>query len=284
MGSADFQTVVKDAFVASGQSDAAAERMAGLAESMRQYDEDPDAWWACVDPELAAWRVEDTVICFAKHPFFFPGMRFPPEELNAQFAHKREAIRRHLAAGDPGLALIFYESPYRLDALIRMWASRAAPSVVPLGMSLAYRVGWPGMTVEQLRECLADAWMHTELPGYQGRTGLLYLFRAAGWTTDLLDDDGAPTPRPEIELTLYRGVRRRRDGRGLSWTTDPTKAAWFAGRWRRSGKPGYVFRTRVKPDALLARFVGRGEAEYVLDTQKRWKVELVAEFLPEPRP
>lgn len=259
----------------------AATMMDGLVESMRQYEEDPDAWWARINPELAAWRCDSRFI-YAKHPFFFVTFLHPPEVLNEIFAARREEIRGRFAAGRPDRALVYYEKPYKLDALAHTWCSRDVPTVLPYGTGLAHRTPWPGMTVEQLRECLEEAWVLTEFLGFSSRSMVLSLFRAAGWTTDLLDLEGKPVPRPQTSQVLYRGCRRKRDGRGMSWTSDPIKARWFAKRLlRRKGQPGYVFRTTVKPDALLARFVGRGEAEYVLDTGKRWKAELIEELPPE---
>lgn len=89
-------------------------------------------------------------------------------------------------------------------------------------------------------------------------------------------DHGRPE-RPTEPTVVYRGAIASRK-RGMAWTTDLTRARWFAARF--SGLAGQetlsggvrfrvakVYRTTVPPDRVYARFNGRGEHEWVIDTR-----------------
>lgn len=73
---------------------------------------------------------------------------------------------------------------------------------------------------------------------------------------------------PKGEITIWRGVNDPDDGRGISWTRDKDKAAWFAKRFARlngKDKTPAVFEATVFPENVLACFDGRGEQEVVVD-------------------
>ncbi len=88
------------------------------------------------------------------------------------------------------------------------------------------------------------------------------LIRAEGFTRD-----GVPAERPKKPLTLYRGAAVGRH-RSLSWTTDRAVAM----RWATSeGQKSHVWRLwaidECPPDAMLAMWNGRHEAEVIVDCQ-----------------
>lgn len=126
------------------------------------------------------------------------------------------------------------------------------------------------LTEEATRELLASVWMHTEFPGSNGGIERWRdAFDAAGW----ISDDDSPLPREPV--TLYRGAVPDHQ-RGLSWTADPERAAWFATRFSHTESQALVYRRTFQPRELLARFTGRGENEYVVwidpddDTEQDW--------------
>lgn len=253
-----------------------------MAAAASLYAADPEAFYRELDPELRPWRSDDR-FHILRHPLMYvAGMR-PPAEINRLYREKCGHIAKYVSEGKYSAAInVWYEKPYRLDALAAFWAQRTRGDVRPLGTGTVIK-GAPQMTREQLQEALTDAWMATEMPGQMERSRLLWLFREAGWTTDVVDDEGKPSPRPDIGLTLWRGVQSKRYVRGLSWTTDPGKAEWFARRWQGREKDAYVYEMSVRPEQLLARFTGRGESEYVVDTSKRCEPKLVATLAPKPR-
>ena len=74
---------------------------------------------------------------------------------------------------------------------------------------------------------------------------------------------------PTEPVKVYRGVndkRRRKFIRGLSWTTDPHIAAWFALRFGDAGN-GAVYETTLHPDRILFITDDRKEREIVADVQ-----------------
>jgi hypothetical protein len=75
-------------------------------------------------------------------------------------------------------------------------------------------------------------------------------------------------PRPTGPVTLYRGAVPARK-RGMAWTADLTRARWFAHRFPRSEhfKQGRVYTASVAPERIYARYTGRGEDEWVIDTR-----------------
>jgi hypothetical protein len=183
-----------------------------------------------------------------RHPLLFDVPAFlPPKAYNARLAAKEEQYHKKLDAGDWESALGIVEKPYRL-AFVENWQGSGR---------LPHRA---------LRECLAFAWTASEYPGRAiPKKRTLRLFRLAGWmsdTTGEVNDHDAPA-RPLIPLRLWRGSTARYQ-RGLAWTADPERAAWFANRWHDGAK---VWECTVPPARLLASFNGRGEAEFVCDVQ-----------------
>ncbi|TAM63550.1 hypothetical protein [Mycobacterium sp.] len=111
-------------------------------------------------------------------------------------------------------------------------------------------------------ELVADVWSSAEFPVNNLDPYMwVELFDEAGYT-----HGGQPAQRPTQPIELYRGCHRERH-LGISWTTDPARAQWFADRDLGKGI-GHVYVHRAKPGELLAYIHtehGRGEAEYVID-------------------
>jgi hypothetical protein len=61
---------------------------------------------------------------------------------------------------------------------------------------------------------------------------------------------------------LYRRVH------GLSWTSDPNTAAWFARRYVNLEDPA-VYKVKVYNEEIYARISDRGEKEYVVYPGKK---------------
>lgn len=110
---------------------------------------------------------------------------------------------------------------------------------------------------------VADVWSDTEFPTGSVEWELMWraAFEAAGYT-----HDGESASRPAESITLYRGCHHERR-LGMSWTSNPVVAQWFADRDLGYGQ-GNVYVHHAQPDELLAFIgteIGRGADEYVLD-------------------
>jgi hypothetical protein len=123
------------------------------------------------------------------------------------------------------------------------------------------------LNVTRLRKLLAFAWPDTEDPPY---ADCLEMFETAGFTTD------TRKRLPKGMLTLYRGDTKRRYN--MEWSLQRQTAEWFARRW--NPKTSWVATTQVPRDAALAYFVGRGEAEVIVNPASITKVSY--EKLPAP--
>lgn len=67
------------------------------------------------------------------------------------------------------------------------------------------------------------------------------------------------------KITVYRGVSKNRNPKGLSYTMDKKKAIWFQNRFADNENPGQLIKKTISKDAILAYFDRRGEDEIVLD-------------------
>ncbi|MFF2548299.1 hypothetical protein ACFVUY_37880 [Kitasatospora sp. NPDC058063] len=123
---------------------------------------------------------------------------------------------------------------------------------------------WLGEVINEdtLAAHLGRVWSMAEYPDAAlGHDGWRALFDAAGFTAD-----GRRAERPAEPVELWRGcIPRRRDD--WSWTTRRAVAEGYAtGTGARRPVTGRLYRVVAPPSALLAHNNGRGEDEYVLDT------------------
>lgn len=117
-------------------------------------------------------------------------------------------------------------------------------------------------TSEAKREVVLHGYSIPEFPvGNAGVDAWLQTFWSTGWVSD------AGGPRPSQPLKLYRGGAEYEveTGFGMSWTRSVGVARWFAFRLGKSGRA--MWSAVVGPEAMLAEFSGRGEAEIVLDPE-----------------
>lgn len=256
-------------------TDKAFQALLPFSEAIRLYNEDRDAYRDLLNLNLKYfWEGgEFPSGMVLRHPLMYIMFPEPPDQLNTRYALKVEMVAKALAEGNINGALLWFEKPWRLDILDQIWRARGRTTVSLTGMPAPVALGH--VPIEDWRESLMDYWMLTEVPSQIPRRQLVRMFEQAGWCTDVTDGD-VPSPRPDIPLTLYRGVHLKRLAKGLSWTTDPSKAEWFARRFEHGG---HVYETTVQPEHLLARLTARGESEYVVNTIKhKGPIKLVGSY------
>lgn len=123
---------------------------------------------------------------------------------------------------------------------------------------------------DEIAKGIAHAWTSAEWPGryMEGQMWKMLWEYAVEIGEEFLNDDGerVSTDTLPVTITLYRGCTP--DYRaGMSWTTDRKRAEWFANRLAVAVGEGTVYQLEAPAEWVLARFDGRGEAEYVLDPE-----------------
>lgn len=124
------------------------------------------------------------------------------------------------------------------------------------------------LSVNDMSELLAHAWVTSENPNGDVNVSLKTIIR---WfkscdKTILMDEQEYKVYKDFPEsLTVYRGIAVNRNPHGLSWTTDYSKAEWFAHRYDTDSEEGYILKANISRSNILAYFDSRGESEVVVN-------------------
>lgn len=135
------------------------------------------------------------------------------------------------------------------------------------------------MSLKDFSTYLADAWVSSENPNQDANCDidmLISWFQQADKKTLMVTEDYKVYTSLPDELNIYRGVALGREPNGLSWTANLEKAKWFAHRFDRGDKQGYVETAIVKKEDVLAYFNTRDEDELVVNVMNL-KIEVVTE-------
>lgn len=127
------------------------------------------------------------------------------------------------------------------------------------------------LTKKTFSELLGSVWVTTENPNGDVNVSLAVLakwFRNADKKALMTEEDYTYWKNLPEELTVYRGVAIGRKPYGLSWTPTQEKAEWFAHRYDRNSKQGYVQKATIKKQEALAYLNTRNEEEIVVDSAR----------------
>jgi hypothetical protein len=133
-------------------------------------------------------------------------------------------------------------------------------------------------------QCLIDAYSGIRTNFSNWNTNYIeHLFLVAD--RDKLLKAGDPLPGGE-EFKLYRGVagnKNQRRIRGISWTSDPNCAAWFAQRYVDCGigDPA-VYEVEIFKGDIYAYINGRNEHEFLIVPEPKMKIRKL-KILPDHR-
>lgn len=123
------------------------------------------------------------------------------------------------------------------------------------------------LSVADMSNLLAHAWVTSENPNGDVNVSLRTIVK---WFKEcdksVLMDKQEYSVYKELpeKLVIYRGVAVNRNPYGLSWTIDYDKAEWFAHRFDTDEK-GYILKTTISKENVLAYFDSRGESEIVVN-------------------
>lgn len=197
--------------------------------------------------DLAAYLEVKEGIEFLRHPLVYQIYGVNYGLANMQYKKKQESVAKAIAKGDWYTYVFLHERPYRCDAL------------------LAVREVGDRLTDERWWRLVGSVWTDSE--------NIWQNF--AEW------DDILNTDRPEREsmmdaderrifdelpneITVYRGSVAGLNEGGLSWTTDPAVARFFARRRNDKGR-GVIDTGLVQKALVVAYFDGRNENEIVVE-------------------
>jgi len=186
------------------------------------------------------------------------------ERLVEQYLENKEALFRAIVCEDWLTAVMLYEQPWRIEAL------------------LAFE---ERMTDAEYGQCLRFAWTMNDNVSQYGDI-MQRIFAPEGRTTEM--------PRlvmTEAERAVYDGLRDvvevfrgcgSANRAGWSWTTQHDQANWFACRWmgiNREQFSGLLLTGRCSKKDIIAYLDSRDEAEIVIDPDD---VEIMRSVTVEP--
>ena len=207
---------------------------------------------ASLSPELQQHIIDGSVGRMVHHPlvvcYLAPGSE---DHLNQLLVSKRRAITNLVMEKKYSQCVWLFERPYRLDGLEQYGALIE--------------------DAEQHASLVRQVWVDTEFPHHNVRRWNFILGETAPLHFMDTDDKMAYDALSDI-VTLYRGTDQDEldiyaaSGRaGLSWTTDESRAKWFAERFAGStGKQPIVMRQTCPKSDIFACVGQRGEDEVIV--------------------
>lgn len=127
------------------------------------------------------------------------------------------------------------------------------------------------LSEKDLAELFADAWVSTENPNQDANCSIAYLtkiFKKCNKKYLMTEKDYQVYESLPETFTIYRGVGVGRNPKGLSWTQNLETAKWFAHRFDKPDKQGYIQVATAKKENVLAYFNTAGEDEIVYNSKK----------------
>jgi hypothetical protein len=127
------------------------------------------------------------------------------------------------------------------------------------------------LSEKDFAEYFAYAWVNSENPNQDANCSITYLirmFKKCNKEYLMTEEDYAYYDALPETFTIYRGVAVGRNPKGLSWTQNLKTAQWFAHRFDKNDKKGYVQVGIAEKKHVLAYFNTRNEDEIVYNTPK----------------
>lgn len=198
-------------------------------------------------PIIVQHPIFESVMVYGRHRFYDITKEKDLQEAREEYSKVIDKMK------DIGEIINFIRKPYRMTFL---------------------KYARDDMSIKDFSENLKYVWTTTENPNQDVNVSVS---TAAKWFKEadkhfLMDEKELKiyNKMPE-NITLYRGVAVGRNPKGLSWTNDIKTARWFAHRFDRNGKAGYIQYATVPKLKVLAYF--DGEKEFVAQVKNFFILE-----------
>ena len=125
----------------------------------------------------------------------------------------------------------------------------------------------PYLSEQDTASLLAQTWIIAEAPNSDpniNKRELITLFRSVDPKKLMDEEEYKLFYSLDNVVTIYRGVtsHNAKNVRALSWTLDRATAEWFATRFNEQGT---VYEAQIDKQHICAVFLGRNEAEVIVD-------------------
>lgn len=135
----------------------------------------------------------------------------------------------------------------------------------------------PYLSLEDFSALLADAWTGSENPNQDKNVPLAQvtrMFKKADKSTLMTEEEYKVYNNLSETFTVYRGVAKGRNPKGMSWTQSLKIAKWFSNRF---GSGGFIQQATAKKRDVLAYFNGIGEDEIVINPKLLNDIHIIKE-------
>jgi hypothetical protein len=210
-----------------------------------------------LDPELAAYLTETEHGFWAlRHPLVYhvPYHQTMNALANAALKGKREEVAEARQSKDWRRYLFLHERPYRIDAFTHIcW-------------QMGSKTYW---------ELLGSIWTDTENLWQNQNEWRQCLTAERSCRNHLMKPEERATLKLyPSQFPVYRGYSAPGTLLGLSWTTNPVIAKFFARRLAEPDSLRFVARGTVRRRDVLAYFNGRDEGEMVVLPENVFDIEI----------
>ena len=226
----------------SDELSAHAKTQLGFLEELMRKEED-------LDPEFLPYTAmnDDLGVLSIRHPLVYSVIHHPTlnATMNEALRMKKQDLHYALRTRDWEKFVWLHEKPWRIDAFQQIcWH---------LGDSRYWKL-------------LSDIWTNTENLWQNQQLWAECLTAERRYRSHMMDAEERLILRKAYlsEFTVYRGFSRPGMDQGLSWTSNPVVAKFFARRFVAVDESRYVAQGTVKRKNVIAYLDGRSEAEMVI--------------------
>ncbi len=208
--------------------------------------EQPDS--NLLHPDLRPYRADLGFAEAVRHPLLYMFGAEPGKLealINATYKHKRKLANAYLTEKKWRDYIAIHERPYRL------FTFETISHKIDDNKQYWSLLSWIWTDSENIHECYTD-WVSCFTSGRDNRNEMM-----------TQEDQLALAAMPDT-ITIYRGVGHKNAIHGMSWTTDITRARWFAKRFSSNQKTKYIGTGEVLKKDVIAYFTTRNENEIVI--------------------